>query len=78
LDPASSIAVLLASGNRLRCLLVDQLLGKQEVIIKSLGETFPGPRCVAGAAIMGDGRVALILDAHALVHLDSVPLEAAA
>jgi two-component system chemotaxis sensor kinase CheA len=77
-DPAASIAVLVASGSRSRCLVVDQLLGKQEVVIKSLGETFRGPSCVVGAAIMGDGRAALILDAHALVDLESVPLEAAA
>jgi two-component system chemotaxis sensor kinase CheA len=73
-----SIAVLIASGSASRCLVVDQLLGKQEVVIKSLGETFRGQNCVAGAAIMGDGRVALILNTHALAHLESPPLEAAA
>jgi two-component system chemotaxis sensor kinase CheA len=49
---------------------VDQLLGKQEVVIKSLGEVFRGNRCMAGAAILGDGRIGIILDPQALVHLD--------
>lgn len=48
------------------CLLVDELAGKQEVVIKSLGETFQGVRGVAGGAILGDGRVGLILDLASL------------
>jgi two-component system, chemotaxis family, sensor kinase CheA len=46
------------------CLLVDDLLGKQEVVIKSLGETFKNIKGIAGCAILGDGRVGLILDLH--------------
>jgi two-component system chemotaxis sensor kinase CheA len=48
------------------CLLVDELIGKQEVVIKSLGEVFSGVPGVAGGAIMGDGRVGLILDLERL------------
>jgi two-component system chemotaxis sensor kinase CheA len=48
------------------CLLVDQLIGKQEVVIKALGETFRHVSGVAGGAILGDGRVGLILDVEAL------------
>ena len=44
------------------CLLVDELIGKQEVVIKSLGETFKSVAGIAGGAILGDGRVGLILD----------------
>ena len=44
------------------CLLVDELIGKQEVVIKALGETFKSVTGVAGGAILGDGRVGLILD----------------
>ena len=44
------------------CLFVDDLVGKQEVVIKSLGETFKDVRGLAGCAILGDGRVGLILD----------------
>ena len=47
-------------------LVVDELIGKQEVVIKSLGGTFEGVRGVAGGAILGDGRVGLILDAGGL------------
>lgn len=48
------------------CLQVDRLAGKQEVVIKSLGETFRRVRGIAGGAILGDGRVGLILDMAAL------------
>lgn len=44
------------------CLLVDEVLGKQEVVIKSLGETLKNIPGIAGGAILGDGRVGLILD----------------
>ena len=57
-----TIAVLVESGGQSRCVLVDHLLGKQEVVIKSLGETFCRNSHVAGAAILRDGHVALILD----------------
>jgi len=53
-------------GNRF-CLLVDELIGKQEVVIKSLGETFKDVSGVAGGAILGDGRVGLILDLERLM-----------
>jgi two-component system chemotaxis sensor kinase CheA len=69
-DPAQSIAVVVEAGKNARCVLVDQLLGKQEVVIKSLGETFKHNRCLAGAAILGDGRVGLILDPQTLVELE--------
>lgn len=48
------------------CLQVDSLAGKQEVVIKSLGETFGRVRGIAGGAILGDGRVGLIIDLSAL------------
>jgi two-component system chemotaxis sensor kinase CheA len=44
------------------CAIVDDLIGKQEVVIKSLGKTFKGIPGIAGGAILGDGRVGLILD----------------
>ncbi len=66
-----SIVIVVQSSSDARCVLVDKLLGKQEVVIKSLGETFHSNRYVAGAAILGDGRVGLILDSQALVQLDS-------
>jgi two-component system chemotaxis sensor kinase CheA len=65
------IVVVVESNNQKRCLLVDELLGKQEVVIKSLGEGISTRCAVSGAAILGDGRVGLILDSDALVHLKS-------
>jgi two-component system chemotaxis sensor kinase CheA len=44
------------------CLFVDDLVGKQEVVIKSLGEIIKNVTGIAGGAILGDGRVGLILD----------------
>ena len=48
-------------------MVFDELLGKQEVVIKSLGDAFQGVRGVAGGAILGDGRIGLILDAGGLM-----------
>jgi two-component system chemotaxis sensor kinase CheA len=77
-NPAESIVVVVEAGNDTRCLLVDKLLGKHEVVIKSLGETFRRNKYLAGAAILGDGQIGLILDPQALARTDSAPLEAAA
>ncbi len=48
------------------CLFVDDLIGKQEVVIKSLGPSFSHVVGIAGCAVLGDGRVGLILDMHGL------------
>jgi|688.fasta_scaffold10879_6 two-component system chemotaxis sensor kinase CheA len=68
-DPTHGIVVVVESGSDSRCLLVDGLIGRQEVVIKSLGDMFPHRAGFAGAAILGDGRVGLILDTTALVRL---------
>ena len=47
--------------------LVDELLGQQQVVIKSLETDFTKVRGIAGATILGDGRVALILDVAGIV-----------
>lgn len=67
LDPTDGIVVVVESGDGSRGLLVDRLIGKQEVVIKSLGESFKRNNLLAGAAILGDGRVGLILDVDTLV-----------
>ena len=55
------------TSNAMRfCLMVDDLIGKQEVVIKSLGETLRNIPGVAGGAILGDGRVGLIVDMDAI------------
>lgn len=61
-DPRQSVLIVAESESQRYCLLVDELIGKQEVVIKSLGETFKGVSGIAGGAILGDGRVGLILE----------------
>jgi two-component system chemotaxis sensor kinase CheA len=65
-DPLQSVLLVAEVEGRRSCLLVDQLIGKQEVVIKSLGETFQSVTGIAGGAILGDGRVGLILDLERL------------
>jgi len=57
-----SLLVVAEAAGKSFCLMVDELIGKQEVVIKSLGETLKDIPGVAGGAILGDGRVGLILD----------------
>jgi two-component system chemotaxis sensor kinase CheA len=61
-DPLQSVLVVAEAEGQRFCLLVDELIGKQEVVIKTLGELFRNVTGVAGGAILGDGRVGLILD----------------
>ena len=66
-DPLESLLILTESQGTEYCLMVDALHGKQEVVIKSLGEALQQVPGVAGGAILGDGRVGLILDMNALL-----------
>jgi two-component system chemotaxis sensor kinase CheA len=66
-DPCEGLLIVVESANQQRCIMVDELIGKQEVVIKSLDEKFKANKCLAGAAILGDGRVGLILDPRELV-----------
>lgn len=61
-DPCQCVLVISESGGKAFGLMVDELIGKQEVVIKSLGETLKNIDGVAGGAILGDGRVGLVLD----------------
>ena len=61
-DPNQSLLIVTECQEQQFCLLVDEVLGKQEVVIKSLGETLKNISGIAGGAILGDGRVGLILD----------------
>lgn len=73
-DPCAGIVVVVECDHQQRCLLVDELLGKQEVVIKSLGDAFSKSPALSGAAILGDGRVGLILDSSTLVKLQAAPV----
>jgi two-component system chemotaxis sensor kinase CheA len=68
-DPTQAIVVIVQDGDRRCCLLVDELLGQQQVVIKSLGESLPLVPGVSGGAILGDGNVSLILDVPGLISL---------
>lgn len=72
-DNADSIVtlVVLGSGGRELGLRVDELLGEEDVVIKSIAENYRNVEGVAGASILGDGRVALILDVAGIVDLTS-------
>jgi two-component system chemotaxis sensor kinase CheA len=61
-EPTESVLIIAESAGKDFCLMVDEVIGKQEVVIKSLGETMKRIQGVAGGAILGDGRVGLILD----------------
>ncbi|MDR2612796.1 MAG: chemotaxis protein CheA [Deltaproteobacteria bacterium] len=65
-DPSDALVVVVENEGQRRCLLVDEVLGKQEVVIKSLGERLKYVRSLAGGTILGDGRVGLILDVNGL------------
>jgi len=58
--------VIVRKGDKLSGFLVDSLIGQQEIVIKSLGVLLSGIKCIAGATILGDGNVALIIDVNSL------------
>ena len=64
--------VVLFAGPRRRGVLVDRLVGHQDVVVKGLDPTLGRPDVVSGATILGDGRVACILDAAGIVALREV------
>ena len=67
LDPSAATVVVVEEGGSRIGLVVEELLHKQEVVVKSLGDSFASVRGVAGGAILGDGRIGLILDPHGIV-----------
>ena len=68
-DPSEGVVVVLEDDLQCLALMVDELLGKQEIVIKSLGEALVNIAGVAGGAILADGRISLILDAGGLMTL---------
>ena len=59
--------VIVKKGDKLAGLVIDELMGQQEIVIKSLGKYISKCKIISGATILGDGEVALILDANALI-----------
>ncbi|MDE3173954.1 MAG: chemotaxis protein CheA, partial [Gemmatimonadota bacterium] len=68
-DPRRALLMVVGDGAQSVALLVDELLGQQQLVAKSLGRGLGVAPGVSGGAILGDGRVGLILDVHSLVAL---------
>lgn len=61
------MVVIVKKGDKLAGLVIDDMIGQQEIVIKSLGKFIKQCKFISGATILGDGEVALILDANALI-----------
>ena len=67
-NPWDGIVVIVETSGKTSALLVDEMVSKQEVVIKNLGAFMQNLPGVAGGAILGDGNIALILDPGSLLH----------
>jgi len=66
-EPENLTVVIVKKGDKYAGLVVDSLIGQQEIVIKSLGKFIRNNKVISGATILGDGEVALILDVNALI-----------
>lgn len=66
-EPASLTVVIVKKGDKLAGLIVDNLIGQLEIVIKSIGKYINNSKLISGATILGDGEIALILDVNVLV-----------
>lgn len=66
-EPENLIVVIVKKGDKQTGLVIDNLLGQQEIVIKPLGKYINIHRMISGATILGDGEVALIIDSNSLV-----------
>jgi two-component system, chemotaxis family, sensor kinase CheA len=70
-DLSQSILVIVQSGNDLVALMVDELIGQQETVIKGLSPYLGTARGISGCTVLGDGEVSLIVDVEGLVRMRS-------
>ena len=69
-DPSESLVVIVAdSTDEQAALLVDEVLGEQQIVVKALGDLFRHEQGISGATVMADARIALILDIPTLIAL---------
>ena len=68
-NPEEAIVIILESGIRRMALMVDDVIGQHQAVIKSLETNSRRIEGVSGATILGDGRVSIILDIHGIEHL---------
>ena len=73
-EPEQGILVLLEASGKKIALFVDELIGQHQVVLKSMESNYRRVSYISGATIMGDGRVALILDVAALVRINQEEL----
>lgn len=66
-NPESLTVVIVKKGDKQAGLVVDNLIGQQEVVIKSIGSYINCSKIISGATILGDGEIALILEVNTLV-----------
>ena len=66
-DEENLTVVIVSKGDNLAGLIVDNLIGQQEIVIKSIGKVIDSNKIISGATILGDGEVAMILDINALM-----------
>ena len=66
-DSDDIFVVVVHIGERKAGIVVDNLIGQQEIVIKTLGKLLAGLKVISGATVLGDGRVAMILDVSALM-----------
>jgi len=67
-DPTSGILVVIASDDKRAALLVDELVGQQQIVVKNIESNFRKINNISGATIMGDGKVSLIIDVSDLLN----------
>jgi len=77
-DPVQALLVIVEAENKRVAVLVDELTGQQQVVIKTLEQNYRKVQAISGATILGDGQVALILDVPGLAKLARVGHTAAA
>ncbi|MGC9195049.1 MAG: chemotaxis protein CheA [Syntrophobacteraceae bacterium] len=68
-DPWEGLLLVVIEGQKSYCLLADEIVGRQEVVIKSLGSLFEQLPGISGGAILGDGKIALIIDVKGIISL---------
>ncbi len=66
-EPENLVVVIVKKGDKQTGLVIDNLLGQQEIVIKPLGKYININKVISGATILGDGEVALIIDSNTLV-----------
>ena len=64
---SDGVLIVTETGNKRFCIFVDEMLGKQELVVQSRGEIFKDSSGLIGCAILSDGRVGLILDVEGIM-----------